>query len=626
MATAADLKIKPGPEAQDSLVRYANALIDEELRDAAFRNTLLKQDLAYYRERNANPDHVAAKTANAAGDKKRIQDPVMPIVGPQVETALAYYTELFLSSYPIFPVVSSPQLIEAAQQIETVLGESAIHFQWVRHLSMAIRDGLKYNLMAVEVEWQTRKVYTLKNDMKEEVVFGVPTETWFEGNSIKRINQYNLIADRRCAPAEIHEKGDYAGYTELMTRLQLKQLFLDLDNTLTMNATKAFESNAGADASQTSATSPFYVPEVNPDALRAVSAGVNWMRWASLEVASAIKYSDMYEVTTLYVRIIPKEHKIFVKNHGVPQIYKLIIVNRQVLIYVQRKTNAHNFLPLVVAQPIEDGHGYQTKSFADNATPYQEIATALYISAIQSQRRKVYDRLLYDPSKVSKAEINNADAVARIPVKTEAYGRPLSEIVYQIPYRDEGVGSILQFAREMGDMADVATGQNRVQRGQFQKGNKTRYEFDQTMSNSDSRPRLSALIMETAFFQPIKHILKSNILQYQPPTSLYNRAAKQEVEIEPAKLREITWQFQIADGMMPSSKLVNMDLFGQVLQLAGAVPAAAAEWDLMGMFAYSLKLQGATWVNDFRRNPQQQQQYMQNVAATAAPTGTTGPA
>lgn len=626
MATAADLKIKPGPEAQESLVRYANALIDEELRDAAFRNTLLKQDLAYYRERNANPDHVAAKTANAAGDKKRIQDPVMPIVGPQVETALAYYTELFLSSYPIFPVVSSPQLIEAAQQIETVLGESAIHFQWVRHLSMAIRDGLKYNLMAVEVEWQTRKVYTLKNDMKEEVVFGVPTETWFEGNSIKRINQYNLIADRRCAPAEIHEKGDYAGYTELMTRLQLKQLFLDLDNTLTMNATKAFESNTGADASQTSSNSPFYVPEVNPDALRAVSAGVNWMRWASLEVASAIKYSDMYEVTTLYVRIIPKEHKIFVKNHGVPQIYKLIIVNRQVLIYVQRKTNAHNFLPLVVAQPIEDGHGYQTKSFADNATPYQEIATALYISAIQSQRRKVYDRLLYDPSKVSKAEINNADAVARIPVKTEAYGRPLNEVVYQIPYRDEGVGSILQFAREMGDMADVATGQNRVQRGQFQKGNKTRYEFDQTMSNSDSRPRLSALIMETAFFQPIKHILKSNILQYQPPTSLYNRAAKQEVEIEPAKLREITWQFQIADGMMPSSKLVNMDLFGQVLQLAGAVPAAAAEWDLMGMFAYSLKLQGATWVNDFRRNPQQQQQYMQNVAATAAPTGTTGPA
>jgi hypothetical protein len=624
MATAGDLKMKISPDSQASLVRYANALIDEELRDGVFRNTLLKQDLAYYRERNSNADHVAAKTANAAGDKKRIQDPVMPIVGPQVETALAYYAELFLSSYPIFPVVSSPQLIDAAQQIETVLGESAIHFQWVRHLSMAIRDGLKYNLMAAEVEWQTRKVYTLKNDIKKEVVFGVPTETWFEGNSIKRINMYNLIADRRCAPAEIHEKGDYAGYTELMSRLQLKQLFLDLDNTLTMNATDAFQSGGGASTTHPSHLTPFYIPEVNPDALRAVAGGVNWMSWASLEVAGAIKYSDMYEVTTLYVRIIPKEHKILVKNYGVPQIYKLIIVNRQVVIYVQRKTNAHNFLPIVVAQPIEDGHGYQTKSFADNATPYQEIATALYMSAIQSQRRKVYDRLLYDPSKVSKAEINNADAVARIPVKTEAYGRPLSEIVYQIPYRDEGVGTILQFAREIGDMADVATGQNRVQRGQFQKGNKTRYEFDQTMSNSDSRPRFSALIMETAFFQPIKHILKSNILQYQPPTSLYNRADKQQIEIEPSKLREITWQFQIADGMMPSSKLVNMDLFGQVLQLAGAVPAAAAEWDLMGMFAYSLKLQGATWVNDFHRNPQQQQQYMQNVAATAPP-GTASP-
>lgn len=623
MATAADLKLRISPFAQQSLLKYAQTIVEYAMKDSGLRNKFLAVDLAYYRERNAGEEHNAAKIANAMGDKKRIQDPVVPVVAPQVETALAYYAEVFLASYPIFPVLAKPELQDAATQIETVLGESAIHFQWVRHLSMAIRDGLKYDLMAAEVEWAENKVYTLTNDVSKEVVFGVPTETVFAGNKIKRISPYNLIADRRVAPCEVHEKGDFVGYVELMSKIQLQQLFLDLDSTLTMNATEAFNSTFNSVGGQGSAASPYYVPEINPESARVNAySEFNWMKWAQLESRNQIKFSDMYEVLTLYVRVVPKEHGIFVRNPGVPQIYKLIIINQKVVIYVQRKTNAHNFLPVIVSQPIEDGHGYQTKSFAENATPYQDIATALYISAIQSQRRKVYDRLLYNPSLINKGDIDRVDAVARIPVKTEAYGRNLSEAIYQIPYRDEGVAGILQVAREMVDMADVSTGQNRVQRGQFQKGNKTRYEFDQTMTNSDSRPRLAGLIMETSFFQPIKHILKANILQYQPPTKLYNRDVKMTVEVSPAKLRDIIWQFQVADGMLPTSKLVNLELFGQALQFASAAPAAAAEWDLMGMFAYSLKVQGATWVNDFRRTPEDQQKYIQNVAAT---TGT-GPA
>ena len=99
----------------------------------------------------------------------------------KVESQLAYLTEVFLSSYPIFPVVSKPQLQAAALEIETVLGESAVHFQWARHLAMAMRDGLKYNLLAVEVDWKEQRVYSLKNDVNKEVVFGVPTEEIFQG-------------------------------------------------------------------------------------------------------------------------------------------------------------------------------------------------------------------------------------------------------------------------------------------------------------------------------------------------------------------------------------------------------------------------------------------------------------
>lgn len=626
MATP-DTTILISNQAQERIVKMLNTLIDNENGMHTLRPMLLERDRAYYREQDKTTEQARAKAANKTGDAKKLQNPTVPVVAPQVETGLAYLSDIFLSSYPIFPVVSGPKLIDAALEIETVLGESAVHFQWARHFAMALRDGLKYNLQAAEVEWESEKVYSVENDASKDIVFGVPTETTFEGNKIRRLDLYNFICDKRVAPSEIHTKGDFAGYSELISRIQLKQEFLNLDTTLTMNATTAFESTGGA-LVKDGATSSYYVPEVNPEAfLQPTYSGTNWMQWANLETAKKINYQDMYEKTVMYVRVIPRELGINVKNAGVPQIFKFIMVNRRVLIFAQRKTNAHNFLPIVVGQPIEDGLGYQTKSYADTAAPYQQIASALYAAGMASQRRKVYDRIFYDPSRINKSDIDKVDPVARIPIKSEAYGKPLSEAFAVAPYNDNGVGDILQIAREVVDMADVATGQNRVQRGQFQKGNKTRYEFSEVMQNSDARPRLIALMLEVGWFQPIKHILKSNILQYQPPTKLYNRQEKKEVEVNPAELRKQIWQFQIADGIMPVDKLVNLETFGQAFQFAAAVPAAAAEYDLLGMYIYQLKLQGARWVDDFKRDQAGKEEFLNSQAQVNGqqPTPPTAP-
>lgn len=625
MATL-DTPLTISPAAQDRAVKMINTYIENDNGISQLRSLFLDRDLAYYREQDRTAVNAVAKAANKAGDPTKLQNPVVPVVGPQVETGLAFMVDLFLSSYPIFPVVSGPELQDAAMQIETILGESAIHFQWVKELTMCLRDGYKYNLLATEVEWEKDRVYSVANDPEKDLVFGVPTEVVFEGNKIKHINVYNLILDRRCAPSQIHSRGDFAGYSELMTRIQLKQLFLNLDPTLTMNATSAFESNGSVSMSSDGASKSYYVPQVNPAAFQELgTTGQNWMAWANLDTERKINYQDMYEVTTMYARVIPKELGIAGRNSGTPQIFKFIVVNRKVLIYVQRKTNAHNFLPIVVGQLIEDGLGYQTKSFADNAMPYQQIATALYTSGIASQRRKVYDRIIYDPSRINKADIDKVDPVARIPVRTEAYGKPISESFVVVPYRDDGVANMLALARDVTEMADVASGQNRVARGQFQKGNKTRFEVNEVMTNSDARPRMYAIVLEAAWFQPIKHILKSNILQYQPPTKLYNRPNQQVVEVNPADLRKQIWQFQIADGILPVDKLINMETFNYALQLAMANPAVAAEYDVLGAFFYQLKLQGAHWIDSFKRTPPQQQQVLNNMAMTNGQPGTASP-
>lgn len=621
MATANE-PLRLSRYSQEKLVTYIKGASDSLTGMGAMRATFLEKDRIYQRELDWTAAHLRARAANLQGNSLTMQNVVVPVVMPQVESTHGYLVDTFLSSYPVFPVNSTPQYQDVAKQIDSIMGESANRFQYVRHLSMAFRDGLKYNIQAVEVEWKNLKVYSVGNDARSSVVFGVPTETEFSGNMIKRLDPYNLIFDMRVPVSEVHEKGDYVGYTELLTRIQLKNLFLELDATLTMNADEAFTSatagaaNAGGDADSGQS---YYVPQVNPSALRDPAFGVhNWLTWASLDTNNKVQHSDMYEVTTLYMRIIPREAGINTGKaqamNGVPQIFKTISVNRRVLIYCERKSNAHNYLPIILGQPIEDGLNLQTKSFADNAAPYQFLATSLYNSAILSQRRKVYDRIVYDPSRINKADINNTDPVARIAVKTEAYGKPIGEAFQVMPYRDDGVPQILSMARDVTMMADQSNGQNGVQRGQFQKGNKTLREFDTTMDKSELRPRTMAIVMESSWIQPIKHILKMNILQYQPPAELFNQQTQATVKITPSQLRTIAWQFQVADGILPVSKQFNPEQLQYLMNFASAAPQLFSQYDIGGMVIYNMKLGGANWVDAFKLQPQQATQQAQAVA------------
>jgi hypothetical protein len=564
-------------------------------------------DRVYQREQDYTTKQRAYRAMNAQGDPTKIQNPVVPIVMPQVETAITDLVELFgLASYPLFPMFSKPEMMDEALQMETVIGEQGVKFGWAAELMAAMRDGLKYNLMATEVVWEDKKVYAVTNDAVNSLKEGTPQETIYSGNAVKRLNPYNMILDMRVPPYRIHDRGEFAGYIEIIGRMELKQRIAEMDPTKTMNAKKAFESGNGTMASSIASTDKYFVPQVNPFAMIDVNnvgmgANINWHAWAGLEdKEGGIQYADMYEVVTLYARILPAEHKIFGNGPNTPQIWKMIIVNRSVVIYAARQNNAHNYLPIIVAQATEGGLDWQDKSFADNAAPYQQIATGLFNSAMASQRRKVYDRIFYDPTRINKSDIDKVDPVARIPVKAEAYGKPVGDAYSVAPYRDEGVPEILQIAASISDMADIANGQNRVARGQFQKGNKTREEYKGTMDNSNARPRMTALVLETRFFTPLKHILKLNTLQYQTAGEMFNRNTKEAVNVDPTKLRAAAMEFRMADGLLPTDSYVNMELFQVIGQMAAQNPMLAQGWDITGMIMYWMKLEGATWIDDFK--------------------------
>lgn len=174
-------------------------------------------------------------------------------------------------------------------------------------------------------------------------------------------------------------------------------------------------------------------------------------------------------------------------------------------------------------------------------------------------------------------------------------------------------------------MADVASGQNKVDRGQFQKGNKTKTEFETTMANSNGRQQLVSMSIEGQFMTPLKETIKNNLLLNQAAGTFMNRDQQAEVEVDPVKMRESILEFKITDGILPADKLLNMELMSVFLQTAQAMPAVMTEYDIMGMFLYWAKLKGAYWLKDFKRNPEQQQQFLQTFQQTSMAQNATPP-
>lgn len=594
-------------ESMAGIVKYAGSAYMMLNKDWQIRAQLLNIDCAYMRENNLGEEHFAARTANRYGDKSRIQDITVPIVMPQVETAVTYLSSVFLTGNPIFGVVTENAANDnTAAMYDAIMEENGIKGGWIRQFNMFFRDGLKYNLHALEVNWDEQTTYDIVTDLGFSASQGKPKEVIWAGNTVKRLDMYNTIFDTRVAPAELHTKGEFAGYIELDSRIALKQRIQDMKGVIKDNIKLALESGNGGAVSDS-----FYIPQINPNAILESldpKNSFNWSSWASGIAQNRIEYSNMYEVFTLYARIIPSDFNMSVPARNQPQIWKFVIVNNSVLLLAERQTNAHNYLNILMGQPLEDGLNFQTKSFADNVVPMQDASSALLNSSLASKRRMQWDRLLYNPSLIRSEDINSKNPIARIPVRPAAYSRNLAEAVYPFPYNDNSSNSVLQEMGLIKQFADQLQGINPAQQGQFTKGNRTREEFAGIMDNSNGRLQTLAIFIEAQVMVPLKEMLKLNIMQYAATGEIYSRANKKSVAIDPLALRESAVEFKISDGLLPSAKLVDAPTMQIALQAFMANPQFAAQFDIVGMFMHFLKTQGMQDIDQFRlQSPQQAQ-------------------
>jgi hypothetical protein len=605
---AANTPLIVSETAQQGLIEYHKQCYNLLNQSWNIREQMRQIDLAFIREQDYTVEHRRAQLANRYGDSTKFQNVTVPIVLSAVETAVTYQASVFLTGNPIFGVVASPQFEDEAGQMQAIIEENSIRGGWVRQYLIFFKDLFKYNLGFMEVAWDRVVTFAVETDLGFTAGRqGKPKQVIWEGNCLRRWDPYNTFFDARYLPCDIPTRGEFIGKTELYSRVELKTLINQLPDKILPNVIKAFETGSAPAPIGSGGIESYYIPRINPDALidKDPRRTTDWLAWASLSKGEqGIAYKNLYEVTTLYARIIPNDFNLNVPSKNTPQVWKLIIVNHQVVIYAERQTNAHEKLPVMVSQAYEDGLGYQTKSLGSNVRPFQDIGSALVNSAIAARRRSISDRGLYDPSRVTKNNIESDNPSAKIPVRPSAYGKPLNEAYYPIPFRDDQSSAAFQEVQQMMTFAQQVTGQNPTKQGQFVKGNKTNSQFDQTMSNANGRDQTTSMLLEANHFTPVKEMLKINILQYQAGTTIYSPSNDRMIKVDPIALRKAIVVFKVSDGLTPTDKLIEGDTLQVAMQAIASSPQIGSAYNLAPLFSYLMKTKNAD-LKPFEKSPQQ---------------------
>lgn len=185
------------------------------------------------------------------------------------------------------------------------------------------------------------------------------------------------------------------------------------------------------------------------------------------------------------------------------------------------------------------------------------------------------------------------------------YGKKLEDAYHQIPFQDENSQLFSQEADMIYKMSMLVSGKNNPALGQFQKGNKNNPEFEQTMSNANSRDKSMARFMEDQTFVPVKDIIRLNILQFQPAGEIYSTSEQRSVTIDPLTIRKTALQFKVSDGLLPIEKEMKSEEFAIALQTIQSVPQLQGGYNTVPMFTYMMKLRGLEGLETFEKSPLQ---------------------
>lgn len=602
----------------DSIKDLSSTLSYIANRALPYRESLVRRSelVKQYLEVSSDRTETTAKgrIVNQAGDKSKIGGMEIAAVKIHKETACAFLGGTFLSGYPIFAATADREREGVAEMLNALTGRDQDMFSWGAELLQCHEDVLINPICGVEVEWTRQKANTVGQGLNAAgETITVSEVTSYEGNKIKRLEPINILFDTSVPPHKVHSEGTFAGYVERLPYIAMKAMYDSLEPlyTIKINRPAIFQGESQDSKVAAATVNNLYkcaMVHHTRSSGEAQTTGTDWAQWWGGNNEAKPNKTNLvggqFEIVRLYARMNLREFGYTSADNGI-HIVKLIWING-VIAYIEPLFQGHGLLPIVLGQ-YQSGD-VNTTTFCEYLLGIQDLGTSLLGASLASMRRAVNDRALYDPSRISKALMEDPNPQAKIPVNMNAYQSTFDTAYRQIPYTDTISGNLTSMMQLVERLGMQTVGQNPAAQGTFVKGNKTREEFNTIMSNSDSRMQLGALFLEQHFYSAIKHILRFNYLLYASSGDVAASGMDTVVPVDIATLRTEAPMYKMATGLMPITKLAGTDVLMQTVQFMMTSPQLQLEYDVGGMMISVAKQLGVQGLDQYKRTPEQAQQ------------------
>ena len=567
-------------------------------------------DAAYHNVRQVREKKSAGAAAQCSADFER-NLLTLPVAVSDADTATSELAEIFLTGNPIFGVVAPPDAREIIDAWETLIGFYSRRGSWATELYKCFSSGVRYNLPVLEIDWRLSYEFSAMesySQVSEKAALSpVPT-----GHiSLHSPDPYNMVWDTRVHPSDLSEKGTHAGYNEIVTRIQLKTALAAISMDLTR---KKFTLNI-ARAMETAFPANYY--NWKPPVSKFIAADkrdTNWLEWAfntsrkemGRDSGKSIRYNDSSELfllTKIYMKLIPEEYGIRITHAGTPRIYKVWIVNRSYIVYLEPIYTPNNTLPFFLGDLQDDYFDYQSFSEVEKMLPYQDMASELVDTRLRSAQRALGDRAIFDPQYFNEGDINTSEAAAKIPLTKSLRldQKAIGQVYQQIPFDHASTAGVMGDVQALLQMARLHSGRNETQQGMHRKGNRTLGEFQETQSKGAARQLRLPLRIESMIMSPTKEHIKALISQNVDQRELISTKTRKLISIDPVALRSTLVDFKLTSGLLNKGMYVNSELLIAGFQMMGQNQELAMRYDVAEWFAYMMSMGGVPDVEQMQR-------------------------
>lgn len=580
--------------------------------NSEFLPKLWAVDKAYYIYKEVRKRGKSDREADDACSASLQRDNItLPVAAADADTAASNLADIFLTGNPIFGVVAPPDQKEIIPVWEALFQYYSKVGKWVPSLYRCFMSGIKYNLPVIDIDWVLSYEFNPADSyttVQRQANMSPVSKGYL---SMHSPDPYNLIWDLQVPPSLVSSHGDCGGYNTIMTKVRLKELL----TAISMDADrKQFSMNIKEALEDTSFPGNEYnwKPPISQFIHADREKHTNWIEWvfdqqhSSMEGGRSVRYrntGDMFLVTKLYLKVIPDDFGIRINNHNTPRIYKCLIINKSKIVYLEPIYTPMNSLPFIVGDLQDDFFDYQSFSEVEKLLPYQDAATELVNTRLDSAARALSDRAIYDPEYFNEGDVNTTEAAAKIPLKKSLRleQKAIGQVYQPQPYDHSSTAGVMGDVDAILGFARMHSGRNEFMQGQSRKGNRTLGEFQQTMGAAQVRQMRIPLRIEHMIMNPLKDHTKSYIMQNLTSMSLVNTKIKKLMNIQPAILRDTLVEFKLTTGLVNKAMFVNPELLITGLQTIQANEELAMKFDVAEWFAYIMLMGGVPDVDQFIR-------------------------